>query len=436
MTVFAIVFLLINATLLLLLPRRWAPLPILIGSCYMTLGQRIELGPLTFTVIRMILLVGFVRVVVRGERLVHGLNGLDWLMLFWAGWALTSSAFHRDPSAALVFRLGLVYDVCGIYFMFRVLCQSMDDVMRLYCMIAILLSPVAFEMVYEKLTAHNLFSALGGVTESPAIREGKIRAQGPFLHAILAGTVGAVCLPQMIGLWQQYRKLAIAGILACLTMVFACSSSGPIMSALAAIGALFMWRYRHNMRLVRWLVVFGYIGLDVVMKDQAYYILARIDLTGGSTGWHRAYLIEMAFKHLNEWWIGGTDYTRHWMPTGVSWSPDHTDITNYYLKMGVIGGLPLMILLIIIFVRGFSYIGQALRSADDLSPETSFILWTLGASLFAHAATGIAVSYFDQSFIFLYLTLGVIGSAWSWTMTARYEEKSEINKYFSTKPER
>lgn len=419
----------------MLLPRRWAPLPFLVGACYMTLGQGIEIGPFTFTVIRMLVLVGLARIVVRGERLAGGLNGLDRLMLLWSVLALVSSFFHNDPSAELVFRLGLVYNACGIYFVLRVFCQSPDDVVRLCRITAILLVPVAAEMFYEKVIVHNLFSALGGVPASPAIREGSIRAQGPFAHAILAGTVGAVCLPLMIGLWQRHRKVAAGGILACLAMIFFSASSGPILSALAAIGALLMWPYRHRMRLVRWIAALGYIGLDVVMKAPAYYLMARVSPIGASSGWHRARLIESAFIHIDEWWLWGTDYTRHWMPTGVSWSPDHTDITNYYIKMGVIGGLPLMILLIIIFARGFAFVGKTLQTADDLPPGSQFMLWTLGASLFAHAATCMSVSYFDQSFLFLYMTLAVISSTWSWTMTARSDEEAAAIKQFSAKPE-
>jgi hypothetical protein len=265
-------------------------------------------------------------------------------------------------------------------------------------------------ILFEKMTGHNLFFTLGGVSDISEIRDGRIRAQGPFAHSILAGTVGAVCLPLMIGLWQQHRRTAVAGILACCSMIFASGSSGPIMSAAAAIGALFMWHWRYNMRLVRWLAVLGYIGLDLVMKAPAYYLIARIDLTGSSTSWHRAFLIESALDHLSEWWLAGTDFTRHWIPYGVSWSKDHADITNHYLRMGVDGGLPLMLLFIAILAKGFSYVGRTLRLIPESSPQSRFMIWALGASLFAHAATFISVSYFDQSFVFIYLTLAAIGS--------------------------
>jgi len=379
----------------------------------MTLGQGIELGVFSFSVIRILIAAGVVRVIVRRDRVSGGINGLDWLMLVWAGWALVSSIFHKDPLAALVLRLGLVYNTCGIYFLIRVFCRSLDDGVRLCRATAILLLPLAVIMLFEKVTAYNLFSMLGGVSEHSVVRDGSIRAQGPFSHPILAGTVGAACLPLMIGLWQQHRKSAITGIAACILIILTSASGGPIVTAMAAITALFLWRYRQKMRFVRWFAVLCYIALDIVMNAPAYYLMARYKVIGASTAWYRARLIESAFQHLDEWWLAGTDFTRHWMPVSVSWSADHTDITNHYIKMGVIGGIPLMMFLIMIFIMGFSYVGQIFRKADELPDVSKFILWSFGASLFAHVVTSISVSYFDQSFLFIYLTLAAIGSAYS-----------------------
>jgi hypothetical protein len=109
-----------------------------------------------------------------------------------------------------------------------------DDVVGLCRVTAILLLPVALEMIYEKLTVNNLFSILGEGSISSAIRDGRIRARGPFAHAILGGTIGAVCLPLMIGLWQQHKKTALVGIVACL-FCFYLASSSPIMSAITAL---------------------------------------------------------------------------------------------------------------------------------------------------------------------------------------------------------
>ena len=95
----------------------------------------------------------------------------------------------------------------------------------------------------------------------------------------------------------------------------------------------------------------------------------------------------------------------------VNWDDNKADITNHYLSMGVTGGLPLMLLFIATISKGFAFVGRAMRDEVDLSPRHRFMVWALGSSLFAHTATCISVSYFDQSFVFLYLTLAAIGSA-------------------------
>ncbi|MBI5584174.1 MAG: hypothetical protein HY892_10140 [Deltaproteobacteria bacterium] len=422
---YALFFFILNAVALLALPRRYAPLPLLVGACYITRGQGIDLGGYSFTVVRMLVAVGVVRLLLRGERLEGGIVGLDWLMVSWSLAALASSFFHQDPQGALVYRLGLVYDAGGIYLLVRVFCHSLEDLIDLCSLTAILLVPIALEMLYEKMTNYNVFSILGGIPATLYIREGKIRAQGPFAHSILAGTVGAVCLPLMIGLWKFKRKTGLLGILASLAIVYASASSGPLMSAAAALAALAAWRYRLHMRLFRWLLFLGYVALDLIMKDPAYFILARIDLVGGSTGWHRASLIRSALSHLNEWWLWGTDYTRHWMPTGVSWSPDHTDITNHYLEMGVLGGLPLMFLFIASLVKAFSLVGKTVLKNETLADAERFMAWALGASLFAHTTTMVSVSYFDQSFVFLYLALAAAGSLTPLTL-GRESEKAPV----------
>ena len=410
MSELAVTFLVIAVLGILVLPRRWAALPLLAGGCYLPAGLSFELGPFNFYPLRVLLAFAMLRVVLRREVLTSRLHSLDWSMLAWSAAALTASLFYDNIGETLVNRMGLVYTACGTYFVFRALCRSSDDVVTLCRVTAVVLIPLALAILDERLTGHNLFSAFGGVQSISAIRNGTIRAQGPFAHSILAGSVGAVSLPLVVALWKPYRTTAIAGIVACLTMVFSSGSSGPIMSAAFSVGALLMWHGRYHMRLVRWAAVLGYIALDVVMNAPAYYLLARIDLTGSSTSWHRAYLIETAIAHFSEWWLVGTSYTRHWIPYGVPWSANHIDITNHYLRMGVDGGLPLMLLFIAVLAAGFSRVGRVMRQPDSPTSTPPFLTWVLGSSLFAHAATFLSVSYFDQSVAFLYMTLAAIGS--------------------------
>lgn len=381
------------------------------GVCYLGFGDGIELGSLHFTGMRLVVTAGLVRVLVRREFMRGGFIGLDRLVVLWAVWACISSVFHEDTSRELIFRLGKSYDTCGLYFLIRSFCTAFVDLKYLLRATAIVLLPIAAGMLLEHAIMRNPFASVANVPETPLVRDGRIRAFGPFAHPILAGTAGAVGIPLMVGLWGYSRGAALLGGLACLAMVGASGSSGPIMSVVAGIVALSFWPFRKRMRAVRWAAVASYIVLDAVMKAPAYYLIARVDLTGSSTGWHRAALIESSLAHLNEWWFAGTDYTLHWMPTGVSWSPNHTDITNHYLGMGVMGGLLLMFLFIGMLAIAFAYVGRQARNLRGAQTQDELVLWTLGSALFAHCVTLVSVAYFDQTILFLYLTLGAIGSA-------------------------
>ena len=416
----ASVLVFIVAVALLGLPRRWALLPLLIGTCCVPFYIGFGLAGFNFNPVRLLIAVGILRIAIRGEAPAGSANGIDYAILAWAAWLLASSFFHDDPLATFKFRMGLAYDVLGIYALVRVLCRSIDDVINICRIAVIALAPLAVEMLYEKATGNNLFAFLGGVGDVSMIREGHVRANGPFGHPILAGTIGGVSLPLMVGLWKMnHRFLAGLGIAVCLAIVFSSGSSGPILSALSGLFALWMWRYRRRVRSIQLMAIAAYIALDIVMKDPAYFLIARVDLVGGSTSWYRARLIQAAFEHLGEWWLAGTDITRHWMWVPKSFSPNQTDITSYYIQMGVWGGLPLMLLFIFVLIRAFGGVTQVLRREANLQYGSGFLVWTFGCSLFALATTSFSISYFDQSFVFLYVVLGAIGSAWSIVVRAK-----------------
>jgi hypothetical protein len=410
MTETGTIFILFAAFLLLKLPRRWAALPLLAGAAYMPLGQVVEIGPFSFTVIRILVAVGVIRVLVKREHLQGGTKKLDRMMILWGLCAVWSSLFHNDFGSSLVYRLGMLYDGLGVYLLFRVFVQGAEGMFLIARIVIIALIPVAIEMIYECATGTNAFSWLGGIDAESEVRDGRIRAQGPFSHAILAGTVGAVSWPLLLPLWKRNRKLAVLGLLVPVTMVMASRSSGPIMTCLVILIGLCAWKVKHNIHLIRWGALGAILALNILMEAPVYYLLARIDLTGSSTGWHRAELIHAALTHLDEWWFSGTDYTRHWIAYGVGWSKNHVDITNHYVKMGVIGGLPLLLAFVGVLICAFNSLGKVLRAGNGTCFEQQFMTWTLGAILLGHAATFLSISYFDQSMVFFLMLLACIGS--------------------------
>ena len=408
MTLPALIFSFVAGFFVFRLPRHWAALPLLAGASYLPTENCLEVGPFHFPVIRILIAIGAIRVVSRGERISGGWNLLDKMMIGWGLWAICSSIFHRDVSSALVYRLGLTYNSLGLYFLLRVFIETNENVAVLFKLTLVALAPVALEMIFEATTGTNLFSLLGGVAAVSESRGGRVRAQGPFSHPILAGVVGAVCIPMALLFWRRNRGLSILGLAVAGSMVIASRCSGPIMSSIFAVFALCLWPVRRKMRVIRWCVLLAIVMLALVMEAPIYYLIARIDLTGHSTSFHRAILIAAAISHLDEWWLGGTDYTLHWTPNpGFG---NDTDITNHYIRMGVWGGLPLMCLFIGVLISGFVLVGRALRQSPNLHVETEFLIWTLGCILFAQTASMISVSYFDQSVFFLYLVLAAVGS--------------------------
>jgi hypothetical protein len=412
MSLLGILFFVICATSLLVVSRRAAPIPLLVGCCYMTIGQGTQILGMSFPVYRLLLATGLLRVLLKGEGLVGGANRVDKLVLTFAIWVMFASFFHLNiPGAGPQYSSGILFNVCVSYFLIRCFCQDGEDAVRLVQVVALLMVPVAGEMVLEKLTGRNLFAVLGGVPEFVGMREGKLRAQGPFMHPILAGTVGAVCVPLIFGIRRSNPSVAYLGIGACVAMVLASASSGPIMSLAAGLFAIALWYQRRNVRRLLWAALGFYLFLEVVMNRPAYYLLSSIDISGGSTGWHRAFLIEQSIHYLSEWWLFGTDITLHWIPNGVIIQGRNVDITNYYIGVGLLGGLTAVGLYLAILWHSFRMVVVATAEDAPGDPETHFMIWCFGAALFAHAATSVSVSYFDQSVFFLWMTIGIASSS-------------------------
>lgn len=382
----------------------------LAGCLYMTVGQGVIIGGLNFPVIRILLLVGIARVIVRGEGISGGLNRIDKLMIAFSIWLIFASFFHIwGPGSGPVYTAGAVLNTAGFYFMVRAFCRDQSELVDLIGVLCLLLLPLAVAMFVEQVTHWNAFSIFGGVPDVPVLRNDRYRAQGPFNHAILAGTVAALCFPLAISIWRRNRMASIIGIVSSLLMVYSCASSGPIMSVVFAVFALFMWKYRHLVPGLWWMAGVAYLVLEVVMERPPYFLISKINLTGASTGWHRSYLIQQTLAHFNEWWLFGTDRTVHWMPSQGRISDMHTDITNQYIAYGVAGGILAVGLVIWMMLLAFGVVGKLVNS-ETMEPNEKFMFWCFGASLFSVAASSISVGFFGQAIFFFWLPIACLAS--------------------------
>jgi hypothetical protein len=408
------------------LPRRYASLPLLACACFMPLGQKLVVAGLNFFFFRILLFVGFLRVVQRQEIRGFVPNSMDRLFVAWLGVTVVVGTFTKLSWAFFVHRCSDAYNAGLTYLLVRCLVRDPEDLILSLRFLAVMLVPLAASTIIEKITQRNLFAFLGGVPWLTVIRDEKFRCQGPFQHPILAGTFAATCLPLILVLWwqgKQHRKHALVGTASAVWVAYAAASSGALMAvATGALGTL-MWRMRRRMRLFRRGTVAMILALACVMNAPVWYLIARVsDVTGG-TGWHRSYLIDQAINHFDEWWLVGSAYTAHWAPGGqvLVVDPDNMDITNNYIAEGLHGGILKLGLFIAMIVLSFKILGRGALSDSFLSPPLRRLYWLVGVCLASHCVSFISVSYFDQTAVYYYWLLAVVAMLAEWRLSQQPE---------------
>jgi len=162
------------------------------------------------------------------------------------------------------------------------------------------------------------------------------------------------------------------------------------------------------------------------MKAPIWYLPAKISSFTGGDGWHRSYLMDVAFQHLDKWWLAGMPIkeTAGWFAYDLE-ATGGADMTNQFLTFGIVAGLAAMVTFIFMLVRAFSLLGIALatnRSNDGESSQTELLLWGLGTALAAHIVNWIGITYFDQIYAVWFLHLAAISSLCN-TSTASHEQR-------------
>lgn len=387
-----------------MLPRRYAMWPMLVVACFISPAQRIVLAGVDFGFLRIAAMFVLARVMLRGETGQFRWIRLDTIMALWAAGHVILPIF-RSGTLEIVSKLGFSGDAIVMYFACRLLLQTMDDLRSLIVGIALVSIPTAVAFLIEMSTARNLFAVLGGVPEITKERDGKLRCQGAFAHPLIAGCFWAALLPLLVAeLWQKKprRVLAVVGIVCALVIILATSSSTPISAVMIAIIGFAAFMMRRYMRLVRWSILGLVIVLHMVMIAPVWHLIARINIVGGNSSYHRFQLIDGAINYFHEWWLVGSSVgTEHW-----GWMT--FDMCNYYIVQGLHGGLLLLAIFVWMMAESFRACGQAVKRWDA---DTGYrmMAWMAGVCMLVHITNFIGVSYFGQLPMVLFLNLAVAG---------------------------
>jgi len=409
-------FVVIMGFMLLFIPARYVVLPIFLTCSYITIGQQVLVGPFHFSVLRIIIIIGWVRIFTRRDFPPIGFNAIDKMLLVWAlsGALINVLLLNNGSEEAIINRMGFLYDLLGLYFFFRIYVGTFQDVEDIIRFMSVSIVPLAVIMILEKVTGRNFFFIFGGVPEMSWIRDGIVRAQGPFRNPIIAGTFGATLMPLFAGLWWQEERghfFAVTGVVSAIVIVIMAHSGGPFSAFMFGVIAFAFWRFQQYIKPVLIGLVLLFVYAHIFMKPPVWYLMMRLSSFVGGGGWHRAYIIDQAIIHIDEWWLYGTNYTAHWMPYALAIDPNHSDITNQFLVEGVRGGLLTMFLFMMLIIVCFRGIKNAFMASTELPLQNRMLLWSIGAALVTHVITFTSVSYFDQMIAVWYLMLAILSWA-------------------------
>ena len=415
-----LIVMLLSIGLILALPRKHLIVPFAIGIFLIPLGQQVYALGVHWLVGRIIVLatLGRLATLQSGSKagpLGGRMNGMD--KAFMACTLCQSVAFvllYHD-GGALINQFGFLIDYLAAYVVVRVMIQTEADMYKAIKCLALLTVVLAAGMVWEQLTLQNLFGVLGGTRAVPEIREGKIRSQGAFAHSLTAGVFGATLVPLFFLLWKngRARVLAMIGLVGCTVMTICSNSSTPLLGWVAGAGGVCLWPIRRHMRIVRRGLAATLVILHLIMKAPVWFLIARIDLTGGSSGYHRAELVDQFIRHFTDWWLIGTS-------GAGSWGWDLWDQQNEFVSVGETGGLLALWLFVLTIKIAYHQLGLSRRRQEHSKKEWQ--LWFLGAAMLSNIVSFFGVNYFDQVRVSYFMLLAMIIAATNCVTEARPED--------------
>ena len=396
---------LIAILLILSRAREKAVIPFVLAFFSVPVGQVVVLGGVHFTVLRILILTVLARMVASGpseRKFAGGFNSIDKVVVLWSLSVLAFFCFQFMETQALIKGMGDLVDSLGGYLAMRFLIPNREAIRRTVKALAVVCVIQGACMISEQLTGQNVFSSLGA--NSPTFREGHIRSEGA-LGTLYGGPLAGFLIPLFLWLWKEEKSqlAACAGIAGAAAMVFASHASTAVMACGGSLVGLGFWPLRRNMRLVRWGLVGTLAGLHLVMNGPVWSLIEHIDLTGGSSSFHRYMLVDNCIRHFGDWWLlGSKDYG--------SWGWLMWDLCNQFVVAAVTGGLVTLALFIGIYKRSFGAIGTARKQlVGDRGREG--LLWCLGSVLFANVVASFGINYMVHLMTLFFILLACISVA-------------------------
>jgi hypothetical protein len=407
------VILIILGIIMIRAKKGQALIPLLVLACIIAPAQRIVVaGLFDFNFIRLMILFGWIRILLRNEHLNFKLCTADKLVIAYAVSGTLLHTVQTKTPSGLIFMLGNSYETLGIYFLGRILITSIEDIRTIIKAFFPLSFLILFFFILEKRTGRNIFSIFGGVPAFTEIREGRLRVQGAFAHPILAGSFWAAIIPGVVSMLYdkgKINKLALFSLFSILVIIVLTASSTPVMGVFLAFLGMLFFPLRKKMKNIQLLSLLGLLAMVAIKQAPIWFLLGRIDVAGGSTGYYRAVLIDQAVRHFKDWFLIGLQSNIYW---NAGTDQLLQDITNQYILIGLNGGFLTLVFFISVIVVCFRSVGK-LIARGYFTGNDELLVWSLGVTLFTHAFIFLVVSYFGQIVMLWNLHLAMIISVYS-----------------------
>lgn len=398
--------------LVLFTSRPWALMSMVAGAIYLPQGLHVEVLGFNLFAFRFVELAGFVRVVFRKELFFSRLNGIDASLGIFS--IYTAIVFLLRSSEGQSFEIGRIADTALCYGTFRALVRDIEELRWFLVHFLFLLVPYGVLAVIESVTLVNPFNVFLEGKASGVLREGRLRAAGSFGHPSLLGTLGGSFLPVYLGLWMPRitSLIPVMGLVFCMMLVVAANSGAPVMCVVVALLGWTGWVFRAHMKTIRYAIVASLVLLSLIMKAPLWYLLERVSNLSGGDGYHRAYLIDIAFQNLDRWWVAGMSIadTKEWLPY-INTNTGGADMTNQFLVYGVTAGVGAMALFIVVLKRAFGSLGSAIVICrENEEKDKEYLLWGIGVMLLVHVVNWFSIPYFDQSGALWLMELAIVAN--------------------------
>jgi hypothetical protein len=364
------------------------------------MNQRIVIAGCEFTTLRILVFAGILRVLIRREKKSSHWHGFDKLVLIWNLSGTLMYTIQYGTLAAFINRCGVMYDSLGIYWIFRNFFQTFEDiasVIKMFAICALISTPL---VTAEKINSASPFSFFGPVGAS--FHRGRFQCAGPFPHYIMMGCFWISLIPLFYGAYKAKINplLNMTAIFCSIALVYFSASSTPLLTGAGIVLFWQCYKSRAQGKKIFYITCLLILILHFVMQVPVWHLLSRVNIFGGSTGWHRYYLFDQFVKHASEWFLFGTKSTEHWGEGLV-------DVTNQYVLEAVRGGSITLIFFLFIMYNAIKICGR--NSLALAEQPIHWLSWGVGISMLGHAVSFWGVSYFGQILMLFYMTLAMTG---------------------------